>query len=108
MGINRFYCCGKLASVTLSYGAADNHDNESAKNNNCCKHEKQSLKLKDSHVNAASIAFNSPQPMLLPASTGFGALTIIKQHVLNISYQSNAPPGCTDIPIYSLNCTYRI
>lgn len=103
IGVNRFYCCGKLASVKLTYATADHTDKD-----NCCKHESKSFKVKDSHVNTASFALGQLSPALLPELVTWNALSIFTRQNLSAGYQANAPPGNPDIPIYTLNCTYRI
>jgi hypothetical protein len=108
MGVNRFYCCGKLASVTLIYGSEDNTGKEAGKKDNCCKNEKQSFKVKDTHVSATSFAFIAPSPAILPAFSNWNLFAVFQERPLTIAYQSNAPPGNPDTPIYTLNCTYRI
>jgi hypothetical protein len=108
LGINRFYCCGKLASVTLIYGADDNTGKEAAKKDNCCKHVKQSFKVKDSHFSVVSFSLNHPIPAIIPPFTSLNNENIVNLLRTKIVYKGNAPPGYSDIPIYSLNCTYRI
>lgn len=108
IGVNRFYCCGKLASVTFIYGAADKQDQKSLRSENCCKNEKQSFKIKDTHVSADSFVFNELSPVILPSFNSWNPVVIVNDHNQITSYQSNAPPGSSDIPIYTRNCTYRI
>ncbi len=108
IGINRFYCCGKLASVTLIYGAADNSSKESGKKDNCCKNEKQSFKVKDSHFNVVSLALDHPAPAVIPNFISLGSEKNVMCLTAQTVYRGNAPPGNSVVPIYTLNCTYRI
>jgi hypothetical protein len=108
VGVNRFYCCGKLASITLIYGAPDNNNKKAGEKENCCRNEKQSFKIKDTHVTPASFALNPLVPIILPSFTYRIPVVLIKEQPLNIAYQGNAPPGNPEIPAYTLNCTYRI
>jgi hypothetical protein len=108
IGINRFYCCGKLASVTLTYSGFDNTNKETAKKDNCCKNEKQSFKIKDNHVSAGSFSFNQPIPAIIPSFISLNTEKTVKLLQTNIAYKGNAPPGCSAIPAYTLNCSYRI
>jgi hypothetical protein len=103
IGVNRFYCCGKLASVKLTYATVDHTDKD-----NCCKHESKNFKVKDSHVNAASFALGQLSPALLPELVTWNSLSISTRQTISTGYKANAPPGNPDIPIYTLNCTYRI
>ena len=108
IGIDRFYCCGKLASATLTYAASDNTNNEAAKKDNCCKNEKLSFKVKDSHFGAVSFSLSRPLPAIIQSFISPDKeLPAIQLHT-KIVYKGNAPPGYSDIPAYTLNCTYRI
>jgi hypothetical protein len=108
ISVNRFYCCGKLASVTYTYGAGDNINNQANKKNKCCDHQKQSFKVKDSHFSAASISLNHPVPAIISSFISLTDEPVVGILHTKIVYKGNAPPGHSDIPIYTLNCTYRI
>jgi hypothetical protein len=103
IGVSRFYCCGKLTSVTLTYATADHTDK-----NNCCKHESKSFKVKDSHVTVNTIVLSQSISSLLLMPTDWSAINILTEQDTPVNYQANAPPGNPDIPIYTLNCAYRI
>ncbi len=108
IGVNRFYCCGKLASVTLTYATSDNNPKEGGAGDNCCKHEKQSFKVKDSHFSVIATALDHPAPVLIPyVVMPFHELPLTQVQT-KILYYGNAPPGHSDTPAYTLNCTYRI
>jgi hypothetical protein len=106
MSVNRFYCCGKLASVSYSLGVAENSD-KTAKKDNCCGHEKQSFKVKDSHFSVAPVSLNHPIA-ITPSLFGLFNEPVVSIIQTQITYQGNAPPGHSDIPVYTLNCAYRI
>jgi len=109
MGINRFYCCGKLASVTLTFGGTNNVTTKTAADKyKCCKHEKQSLKVNDSHFNVIASTLNHSQAQIVPSFISFNNETIVGLLHTKIVYEGNAPPGHSHIPFYTLNCTYRI
>lgn len=103
IGINRFYCCGKLTSITLTYVSADHTDKD-----NCCKHESKSFKIKDSHVTVTTTVLSQTAPAILPEAVYLSSAIIISERANHNGYQANAPPGNPDIPIYTLNCAYRI
>ncbi|MGF7079097.1 HYC_CC_PP family protein [Mucilaginibacter sp. UYCu711] len=108
IGVNRFYCCGKLASVTFTYAMQDNSPKEPGTKDNCCKHEKLSFKVKDSHFTVVAAALDHPAPALIPSLVmpyPSPALTYLQTKIM---YNGNAPPGHSDTPAYTLNCTYRI
>jgi hypothetical protein len=103
LGVDRFYCCGKLASVTLAYAGADHTDK-----NNCCKHERKTFKVKDSHYSVGSFSLVHPVPAIIPLVITITSEIIANQFHAKIVYKGDAPPGNPDIPIYTLNCAYRI
>lgn len=107
MSVNRFYCCGKLASVSYNLGAPENSD-KSAKQHKCCDHQKQSFKVKDSHFSAASFSLNHPLPAIVPSLISLADEPVVGILHTKIVYKGNAPPGHSDIPVYTLNCAYRI
>jgi len=108
MGIDRFYCCGKLASATLTYGVPDNTSKGANEKDNCCRNEKQSFKVKDSHFSAASISLNHPVPAIVHSFINLINAPAVSTLHTQIVYRGNAPPGHSDIPVYTLNCAYRI
>jgi len=108
MSVNRFYCCGKLASITFTYGAGDNTLSQGGKTNKCCDHQKQSFKVKDSHYSPAALSFNHPIPAIIPSVISLSNHFITGLLLTQIVYKGNAPPGHPDIPAYTLNCAYRI
>jgi hypothetical protein len=108
MSVNRSYCCGKLTSVSFSYGADDNTPGQAHSKKKCCGHEKQSFKVKDNHFSTGSLALSYPLPVIIPSFISIGNETIVSALKAQIVYKGNAPPGHPDIPAYTLNCTYRI
>lgn len=103
IGINRFYCCGKLTSVTLTYASPDHTDKD-----NCCKHESKSFKIKDSHLTVNITILSHSASAILPIPTYQTSVNILYEQDNSINFEVNAPPGNLDIPIYTLNCAYRI
>ena len=108
MSVNRSYCCGKLISVSSSFGAGDNSNSISGKKDKCCGHEKQSFKVKDSHFSAGSFSLSHPLPAIMPSFIRVIDETVVGVIPAKIAYRGNAPPEHSDIPVYTLNCAYRI
>jgi hypothetical protein len=108
IGINRFYCCGKLASVSVVYGVDYSKSKETKKKEKCCRHEKQNFKIKDSHFNPLAFSLNQPLLVIIPHFTGNGNIAVASLLSSKIVFRGNAPPGLSATPIYTLNCTYRI
>jgi hypothetical protein len=107
IGLNRFYCCGKLASVTLTF-AMPEAGKQTGKNDNCCKNEKQSFQIKDSHYHVVSSVLDHPGFALISVFNIVKVERVWLPIPTKIVYKANAPPGLLHAPIYTLNCTYRI
>ena len=109
VGINHFYCCGKLKSSDISF--VQQGTEKCAKGDQtdgCCKTEYQSVKVKDSHVVAEEMTvpakhFNDVH--IFHSSTAFAELINSPQNIAN---SSHAPPFSRSVPAYILNCIYRI
>ena len=107
MSVNRFYCCGKLASVSYSLGATEN-SGKSARQDKCCDHQKQSFKVKDSHFSVVNLSLSHPFPAIIPSLFSIAEEPVVSILAAKIVYKGNAPPGHSAIPVYTLNCAYRI
>ena len=108
LGVNRFFCCGKLASVTLQYGAYNNTGIAKSNKKSCCKHEKTSFKIKDAHFNASVFQIKAIKQVGL--TNPFINYVFEKGITLNspLVFFTNQPPGLFLPPIYKVNCTYLI
>ena len=107
MSVNSSYCCGKLASVKLSYGATDNNKKAAAKRN-CCRNEKHGFKVKDNHISITPFSLSHPTLALIPSLIIAYQYNIGSLLFADLVYGSNAPPAYAYLPAYTLNCTYRI
>jgi len=107
MGVEKFYCCGKLSSIKFSIGTVESAQ-KAKKDDRCCKHEKQNFKVKDSHYASAKVLTNEPAPVMLPLA--FSALPVPVVSTLQdiTSYRANAPPDTWRNPLYCLYHNYRI
>ncbi|WP_073404170.1 HYC_CC_PP family protein [Mucilaginibacter sp. OK098] len=104
--INSFYCCGKLADVSVSASYQSKSDSKSV-GSGCCKTIKTSFKVKDNHFSAktdltlkSSFALITPV-FFIPASPGRISFREVS------AYNSQAPPVQRD-PLYILYSNYRI
>ncbi|WP_183559595.1 HYC_CC_PP family protein [Mucilaginibacter sp. SP1R1] len=105
--INKFYCCGKLASVSLSVSSVSKNVCKATSGSDCWEIVKTNFKVKDNHVSVKtdlklknSFALVIPV-FLLPASAGIITLKEVK------AYNSQSPPVQPD-PLYILYSNYRI
>lgn len=108
LAVNKFYCCGKLKSVSFFTNPNHLKAEKQFKTEGCCKNEKQSLKVKDSHVLSGKVELNTKNFTLVPQGF-FNSELLISSSVTNqLTYHIKAPPVYSDSPAYIFNCTYRI
>ena len=110
IGIRQFYCCGKLKSTSLTLVQ---EFKEKCKNSDgmkgCCKTQFKSLKVKDSHINADGITVLVKHFTELHLATPLFEVKAPANEPVVVANASNAPPPkLHGVPIYILNCTYRI
>ena len=104
MVINRFYCCGKLASVSLAIGTPAKTNPDKYK---CCKTEELGFKIKDNHVASGVLHMQPIAAFDLPLQTYyFAGHQDVETGALQF-HSGNSPPG-PNVAIYTFNCTYRI
>ena len=106
VGAERLYCCGKLSSVSFSYGAGDHVNKQADTKNKCCKTERLNFKIKDNHVSSTTFELAKVFPantIVLSWLPFRSPVKVVQDH----ANQSNAPPG-PDISLCILNCNYRI
>jgi hypothetical protein len=108
IAMNSFYCCGRLASLSFTFDSSDHNSEKSGKKNNCCKHEKQSFKIKDSHSYSASQTIDHPHPVIVSAASNWTNEIAFILFQPKLASSGNDPPDHPGVPIYTFNCTYRI
>ncbi|HVZ25018.1 MAG TPA: hypothetical protein VG842_03140 [Sediminibacterium sp.] len=109
VGVQEFYCCGKLKAVSLSLlQASPKQCGKKSGMTGCCKTTIQYVKLKDTHITAEkvsgpagiSVPLCSPaMPVIVQAITEPGAPNINSTH---------APPLYRGVPVYLSNRVFRI
>ena len=108
LGVNRFFCCGKLASVTVQYGTFENNEITKNKKESCCKHQKTSYKIKDAHFNAPLLQIKTINQVGLQPIFTFhnieNEITLSK----SLAVYTKQPPGLSPPSIYKINCTFLI
>lgn len=110
IGIRQFYCCGKLKSTNITFvQEAKEKCGKSDAMKGCCKTKFHSLKVKDSHVVADGITgFVKHFSELYVATPSFEVKSVANEPAI-VANTSHAPPSkLHGVPIYILNCTYRI
>ena len=110
MVVKEFYCCGKLASVSLSFSTESKQKAE--KKNieaGCCKTKYFSSKIKDTHVQAAAIAFAAKcftQPDMYLSS--FKLISFVDPKANVIGGINDPPLLHSNIPVYIFIRSIRI
>ncbi|MFC0514234.1 hypothetical protein ACFFGT_08490 [Mucilaginibacter angelicae] len=104
--INKFYCCGKLADVSLSAASSSKMDSK-AGNNDCCKTIETNIKVKDNHFSAKTdLTFKNSFALIIPVFFIPASLERITLKEV-CAYNSQAPPVRRN-PLYILYSNYRI
>ena len=104
--INQFYCCGKLASTSLTL---IEKSKEACEKSSCCENKSHFVKVKDNHISSDEVYtpfkhlsdFHSFFPF-------FNNIRCIRQSLVVSASRSNAPPLLANVPDYILNCVFRI
>jgi len=109
IGMKQFYCCGKLKTTTISFIQQSNEKcGKGDKKNGCCKTKFKSLKITDNQISADKISNPGKHFTNLHLFTPTFEVTAITNEPLDIANPSHAPPAHQDIPVYLLNCNFRI
>jgi len=104
--INKFYCCGKLANVSLSASYLSKTDSKTV-GSGCCKTIKESFKVKDHHFSAKTeLTLKNSFALITPVFFVPAAPERITLREV-IAYNSQAPP-VQHHPLYILYSNYRI
>lgn len=109
IAVNKFYCCGKLKTVSLSATVA-NVINEvsSAKKTPCCNHTSQNFKVKDQHMASGTVLMHSA-PFVTLQNNYYSLVEVQSLSIKEIStIFYHAPPNPSGTRIYNLYCNYRI
>jgi hypothetical protein len=106
--VNIHYCMGKVASVSLS------HDKDEAcgkcgmkTKGGCCKDEFKSVKIKDSHKQAAVYQSIVPPVLIVHSTENIFQLSVPAQ-IARVIPNNNSPPGSSSRSLCVLNCIFRI
>ena len=109
ISVNRFYCCGKLKTTSLSFihTVTEKCSNQKMMAG-CCKTTFKSLQIKDSHVAATGI--EKLAKIFTDLHLNYAAIntTQLSSTKTTTAYFGNAPPLHYNLPIYILYCTYLI
>ena len=102
------YCMGKVASLSLAY----NKDKACGKcgmktKTSCCTDEFKSLKINDSHEQAAVYQSIVPLKAIVDNNEILPAPGIV-QEVSNITTPNHSPPRSTSRHLFILNCVFLI
>ena len=109
--INMHYCMGKLVDLNFSHNKDQNCSNcgmKETESNGCCEDEKKFLKI-DNAQKIADAAYQLPlftSPALTNLFLEFSSVSvpsIMEEHPLN-----NSPSRQQGLPLFILNCVFRI
>ena len=108
IGIQKDYCCGKLRSTTIFYHQPDKKHCKGKAMAGCCRTENAFYKLNDSHETATAIIVHSIQPELFVLQYQEFQQIYSASSAAYFFDHTNDPPGNEQVPVYLLNCNFRI
>lgn len=109
IGVKQFYCCGKLKSTDITFLQKDSKDKcGKGSMSGCCQTKFKSLKVKDTHIAADDISNPVKHFTDFHLFTPSFELIGLANEPIDITNSSHAPPTHHGIPIYILNCNFRI
>ena len=109
ISIRQFYCCGQLKSTGISFTQnGTKKGGNSDENDGCCKTKYQTFKVKDSHTPGYGVSIPIVPFTDLQLFATSPDLSLLISEPRDVENASHAPPLHHNIPIYLLNCIYRI
>lgn len=109
--IKRFYCCGKLKSVSfvINQNTKANCKIGNEKNG-CCENKYLTLKVKDNYIATVGLVNSGKHFIDFFTFTSFYQSPDFTrfQQIKTFVNPGDAPPLHDGVPVYILNCTYRI
>lgn len=109
IGINEFYCCGKLKSVNITFTTDKNEKcSKESDKDNCCKNKYQFFKVKDTYTAADAVKCQLKYVADADIVTPSFQLINSSNNFFSVANGSHAPPRPATIPIYLSNCIFRI
>lgn len=109
IGVKQFYCCGKLKSTDITFVQKDSKDKcGKGSMGGCCQTKFKSLKVKDTHIAADGISNPVKHFTNLHLFAPSFGVTVLANEPTPIANSSHAPPAHYGIPVYILNCNFRI
>lgn len=109
IGINRFYCCGKLKSV--HFVLLHEQGTKCIKGNGkkgCCETTYHTLKLKENHVVSETPSLEAKYFITVPILIPTIEISWSSLQPQDFANACHAPPPLNNISLYILHCTYRI
>ncbi len=107
--VKQFYCCYQLKSTSVAFTpSSDKKCGMNDKPDNCCKTKYTYYKVKDNHFGEPAFK-SSHQDYSIVALQSHEQNNPFTANVFSIvTFYSNPPPLHRAIPIYKLDCVFRI
>ena len=109
--INLHYCMGKLMSWDLSHkdgGKCGTCGMDNAGHKGCCNDEQKQLKIEKDQKAAETILQFLPKSSDAVANLFVNMPTVFYSSTVVEYPTAHAPPGLSAVPIFVLNCNFRI
>ena len=109
LAVNKFYCCGKLKSISFSWQSNEKSRCKIAiSDDDCCKNTHQYLKIIDVHAGSDVVSFSEKFFSTLHLDFSFSKFNTTQTQLASTASNINSPPLLSATPIYIFICNYRI
>jgi hypothetical protein len=108
-GVKQFFCCYKLKSTSIAFAPSiEKKCGMDDKMGNCCKTKYTYCKVKDIHFGKSSFKGLENNCYMVSFQPFVAINTFTEQIFAAVAYNSKPPPLQQAIPIYKLDCSFRI
>ena len=109
IAVNKFYCCGKLKSISFSWNPTEKSKHKNGlPHDGCCKNIHEYLKIIDTHSPSNATFFCEKVFSIIYVESPFLNLNPAQVQQAIATNNINSPPLLAEMPIYIFNCTYLI
>lgn len=109
IGVKQFFCCYQLKSTSIAFAPSiEKKCGMDDKMDNCCKTKYTYCKVKDTHFGKSSFKGLDNNFYIVSVQPFVAINQFTEQIFAAVAYNSNPPPLQQAIPIYKLDCSFRI
>ncbi len=107
--VKQFFCCNQLKSISVAFTpSSDKKCGMDDKMDNCCKTKYTYCKVKDNHFGEPSFKSSHQDYSIVALQSQEHNNPFTSKVFSVVAFYSNPPPLHRAIPIYKLDCVFRI